>query len=380
MIDRTLNSNGLELKNSTPNEREWLDLSDSSLTDSQIPALLEFLKLHKQITYLDVSHNDIGDLGAMALAQLNTLTTLDISYNKIGVIGAEEFAKNITLMRLSMAYNTIGDEGAIVLAEKNKFLTVLDVKHNDIGFLGVKALAENKTLKILNLTYNNIGDEGAELLARNEILNALDVSGCNIGYLGFQAFAHNQSITKLFFSDNNVNYKNLEQLINVQDLNKMTTLLVKSLRFVNVFNFSRDRCYVDEELRDDCLKHIEKYLEQSERKLGCCTARSSTTSSLFLNFEDANTKDITLDDVLKNSSIQDGNQEDEFLLQLQIPLTDRVRKRYCLELNERVSEFYPTTTVSIDKNTGGYIIKGITKKELTQLIHPICPTLTCAIL
>ena len=77
---------------------------------------------------------------------------------------------------LDLTHNDIGDEGAKALAESETLsrLTTLNLGDNDIGEEGVKALAEPKTLSrltTLHLSINDIGVEGAMAIASSQYLH-----------------------------------------------------------------------------------------------------------------------------------------------------------------------------------------------------------------
>ena len=110
------------------------------------------------------------------------------------------FDNDSSLMRLSLNNNQIGDLGAQALAgalPQNSSLTVLDLGSNQIGDLGVQALAgalpQNSSLTGLDLDVNQIGDLGAQALAgalpQNSSLTRLYLINNQIGNLGAQALA-----------------------------------------------------------------------------------------------------------------------------------------------------------------------------------------------
>jgi Leucine-rich repeat (LRR) protein len=79
-----------------------------------------------------------------------------------------------SLTSLDLGYNNIGDGGAVALAEAMKVITSLtrmDVRYNDIGIGGAVALAEavkvSTSLTSLDLGDNNIRDGGARALLSN---------------------------------------------------------------------------------------------------------------------------------------------------------------------------------------------------------------------
>ena len=102
-----------------------------------------------------------------------SLTSLNLRGNNIGPIGAAALAKaltkNTSLTSINLSNNNIGDKGAIVLAEAlkvNTSLRAITLVNNNIGDEGAKELAEKaKTGIIINLVNNNnIGNEGEKVL------------------------------------------------------------------------------------------------------------------------------------------------------------------------------------------------------------------------
>ena len=150
--------------------------------------LSEALKVNTSLTELDISHNNIGDEGTIALAEAlgeggnTTLTKLDISYNKIGK-GASHLAKalkeNKTLMSLNIETNSSGDEEIKAIAEAlceggNTTLTELDISYNHLGNNGLAALIntlkENKTLRKLNISSYDYSISLEKLIAVKEAI------------------------------------------------------------------------------------------------------------------------------------------------------------------------------------------------------------------
>jgi Leucine-rich repeat (LRR) protein len=95
----------------------------AALADSEAFATLETLNL---------SHNRLGDLGAVTLADaphLSWLSHLDLSTNAIGNEGAKAIAAGslVGLRHLDLSHNRIGDEGARAIAESAKLASLESV-------------------------------------------------------------------------------------------------------------------------------------------------------------------------------------------------------------------------------------------------------------
>lgn len=127
---------------------------------------------------LSIKFYGIGDLGARLLGQALTrnvsLVSLNLESNKIGAIGAEALASCIILQAkspsaagpglksLRMSYNQIGDDGAIALAEaltQSSTLLELSLKNNSIRRAGLVKIAEsllvNQTIEAISLFGND---------------------------------------------------------------------------------------------------------------------------------------------------------------------------------------------------------------------------------
>ena len=135
-------------------------------------------KIPQNIEVLDLSNNNIGDMGATIVGVVKSwrnLKKLDLSSNQISdisavVIGQNESWKN--LQELVLSHNQIGTEGAITI-ERNYFfrnLIKLDLSANKLGDEAAVAIARNRRwiqMEELLLSENEIGDQGATLLAQN---------------------------------------------------------------------------------------------------------------------------------------------------------------------------------------------------------------------
>lgn len=143
---------------------EQLNLKHTRMGDLGLCNLI--LGMNNTLQCLDISSNDITDIGGSALAQtLFGLKELILYDNKIGDLTAEAFArslkKNTTLKVLGLSHNSIGTSGAIALAQSlNTTLTTLYLYETNIGKEGAcalkSALEENHTMTELNINGNNL--------------------------------------------------------------------------------------------------------------------------------------------------------------------------------------------------------------------------------
>lgn len=127
----------------SPESYDGLRLNGQHITDNDCINMGSALKGHETFTYLHLSHNQIGDTGASAIAK--------------GI-------KNMSLTIVHLHNNHIGDDGAIILAEAIKGMTSLNwlsLDYNQIGDIGAiaicQAIKDMQNLNILYLNENRIG-------------------------------------------------------------------------------------------------------------------------------------------------------------------------------------------------------------------------------
>jgi hypothetical protein len=129
-----------------------LKLGYNEIGDSGAVALADALKTNTSITKIDLKSNEIGDSGAVALAdalKTNTsITKIDLSSNTIGVSGAVALADalktNTSVTTIDLGWNEIRDAGAVALADAlktNTTITAIELWNNKIVPEGKRALA-----------------------------------------------------------------------------------------------------------------------------------------------------------------------------------------------------------------------------------------------
>ena len=138
-----------------------------------------------RVMKLDVSRKNIGDTGAVALADSlkinSSITKIYLSSNSIGDSGmvADALKTNTSITEIDLFNNLIGDSGAVALADAlktNTSITVIDLGGNKIGDAGLLALADalktNTSITMIDLTGNTVGDSGRVALADARKANA----------------------------------------------------------------------------------------------------------------------------------------------------------------------------------------------------------------
>lgn len=154
--------------------RKYLKLKGYKINAEDINGyIVPFLEQHPDIIALDLEGNFFGDRGAAALACL-ALNKLNVSFNEITDLGAIEIAKIKNLHTLEITNNKIGNKGAVVLAA-NPALKTLNISYNKIRNEGGMALANNRTLEILDIYVQKMNKKGTEAFLSNETLTFLKI-------------------------------------------------------------------------------------------------------------------------------------------------------------------------------------------------------------
>lgn len=134
-------ANSVSLKNGQMD----LDLSHNQLGDAGVVALTSY---HPDFGVLNLSDNGITDVGISALTKKrNGFFSLNLSNNKIGDVGAKAFSQSdLSMSDLNLAHNKISDKGAYEFADANIDFNVyfMDLSHNKIGARGIDALKHGR--------------------------------------------------------------------------------------------------------------------------------------------------------------------------------------------------------------------------------------------
>ena len=211
-----------------------VDFNYCRVAPADCTAVVHCIKRVQQISFIDLSSNNIGSLGCVEIVKLfdNTncqLRELNLAYNDIGDEGVKQLSnvlENSQLSSLDLSVNDIGDEGVKQLSNvlENSQLSSLNLGHNNIGDEGVKQLSnglKNSQLSSLNLEDNNIGDEGVKQLSnvlKNSQLSSLDLGFNNIGDEGVKQLSNvlkNSQLSSLDLGFNNIGDEGVKQLSNV---------------------------------------------------------------------------------------------------------------------------------------------------------------------
>jgi len=200
-----------------------LDLRGNKLAEPAARALADVLKAGVPLQQLLLYNNGICHRGAVALASAleqpgSTLTNLDLQANNIGDVGASALAHavlhNSALLTLGLRGCQIADLGASALATalgSNSTLTSIDLYANSVGDKGVSELCshlkmnEKSALSSLELDGNSFRTAGCDslagLLRTSTSLTTLALSSRSVGNEGLaalaEALAHDGALTTL---------------------------------------------------------------------------------------------------------------------------------------------------------------------------------------
>ena len=161
-----------------------VEFSDCSLTPIDLVTVLHFLENAEEVLYIDLSHNELVDLGANEVKRFiinreRKLKWLNLRGNNLTDKAAEDFAtvlkhSNCSLESLDLRGNNLTDKAAkdfaAVLKHSNCTLESLSLSDNNFTDNAAKNFAaalehSNCKLKSLHLTYNNFTDDAAKDLA-----------------------------------------------------------------------------------------------------------------------------------------------------------------------------------------------------------------------
>ncbi|CAK4121289.1 unnamed protein product [Aphanomyces euteiches] len=159
-----------------------LDLSHTNLTDA-FDALAAAFAVHGHLVSVNLSNNDIGDVGGQLLGTTLAASTcairdLDLSWNHICQAGAIAIGRalhtNACVHTLNLSMNQFGDAGAHEIAAAllvNRTLQRLDLSRNNLTGSAAVTLSycirHNPTLQHLGLLHNAFGSTGTKALLRS---------------------------------------------------------------------------------------------------------------------------------------------------------------------------------------------------------------------
>jgi len=220
-----------------------VDFTDCHLAPVDCTAVVHFLNSVQQISFINLSFNNIGSLGCVEIVKLfdNSncqLRGLNLGFNNIGDEGVKQLSNaviNSQLSSLNLAYNKITDEGVKQLSNAviNSQLSSLNLARNKITEEGVKQLSNaviNSQLSSLNLARNKITDEGVKQLSNaviNSQLSSLNLADNKITDEGVKQLSNaviNSQLSRLNLAYNKITDEGVKQLSNAVINSQLSSL------------------------------------------------------------------------------------------------------------------------------------------------------------
>ena len=201
-LDLTNSSIGLEGATSLANglrhltKLEALNLSHNNIGRECFNSLCNSLQYLTLLWDLELSHNDINDDDASSLGHVlqhltrfGLMSYLDLSHNNIG-LGMSHLVSGLrgltNIVMLDLSHNNISSDGATSLAHTFQYFTNLEwlyLSHNNIGADGMTGLAGGllhlTKVEMLDISHNNIDLEGA-------ITIITSLKGCQLSTLAIK--------------------------------------------------------------------------------------------------------------------------------------------------------------------------------------------------
>jgi Ran GTPase-activating protein (RanGAP) involved in mRNA processing and transport len=193
-------------------------------------SLMELMKNHESLTYIDLSKNGLGAAQLVqlskAIKESNSLVDVDLSYNDLGRQGLYMVLLNLSVKKMDtltlkgcgLSEGCSSSVGEFI--KSNKFIKHLRLSHNQLGGNNCKQLFGNlktsTTLVELDISWNKLGSQGAVVLAgvfdlAHKGLQILNVSCCDLTDNGknfegvhamFNSLKLNRGIQKLIMQNN----------------------------------------------------------------------------------------------------------------------------------------------------------------------------------
>ena len=194
------------------------------IDDTRALLLADSIKKNPYIKKVDLTFNDIGDIGAIALASITTLEELNLYGNKVKLDGALALMQN-SLIKLNLGGNALllNTEESVYCFKiiniidaliKNK--TIIDINLDNCFFSSeviARLIKENTVIKILSLGDNNLTDEALKSIGKNTVLEELHLFGNNITDIGIQYALDNTHLKLLNLNNNKLTTEGLKYFI-----------------------------------------------------------------------------------------------------------------------------------------------------------------------
>lgn len=188
-----------------------INLAASAVRDQDIAQLCSI----KEVTRLDLSATEVGDLGIRVLAGagcngLSQLQEINLGNTLISDSGLEDLAKLSALQKLILNYTLVEGPGIAFLSRLPR-LRHLELKGIQIGKETATLVGRLSSLETLSLGYSNLVDEAMKPLLALQRLRVLDLIGTQVSDAGI-AHIRALPIEDLSLSYTNVTDASVEHL------------------------------------------------------------------------------------------------------------------------------------------------------------------------
>lgn len=181
-----------------------------ALDDSKTILLANVLKKNPNITVVELTNNNIGDIGALALAKINTIQELNLFNNNIGIMGAKALAQS-NLKKLDLSSNFFGYNKSqpeimelINTFNENRSINYLSLQYCSVPSKAIAQLIKNnKTITILNISSNNLIDKAFKCIKDNITLQQLiTFNNEDLTDIAMEYISQNHSLVEIDFGEN----------------------------------------------------------------------------------------------------------------------------------------------------------------------------------
>ena len=175
-----------------------VDLSDNLITAN---GWRYFAEHNKQFIDLSVTGSLLEDDAATALGRSKCLRSLDLSSNNIADLGAEQLAANGSIVELFLRGNKISSVGANKLLSNPRFV-LLHLHRNHITTLDDKTLSANTTLRSLGLDDNPLTKDTILAVVQRLSLQSLSLARLGLGDDFASVLAQSLTLETVFLAGN----------------------------------------------------------------------------------------------------------------------------------------------------------------------------------
>ncbi|XP_031417165.1 NACHT, LRR and PYD domains-containing protein 12-like [Clupea harengus] len=211
-----------------------LSLAKCALTKDACGYVASALKANSTLTKLELSHNDVTDLGVEMLCdglmsaqcRLSSLrlAACHLTYESCTSLANALQGEESSLRELNLNYNDLGDLGVKLLCDGNQCinanskiqmlkLSECSLTEDSCEYLAYVLQSPSSNLKNLQLRDNDLQDTGVMLLSAgikhaNCRLQSLGLAGCGIKEDGFYSLAHALDCNPLHLEQLCLNFNN----------------------------------------------------------------------------------------------------------------------------------------------------------------------------